>query len=500
MANPFSLPFQFNNKSISEWLSHFKSAGVVVAGQEIKAVLTILEREHSKIEVPALQLVLVRLTPAVLYLESFLQKMLIAKPQQIKTAQMSCHILQCLAFLHVHLAKQVSTQTQKVMHANYGMQITGIALQHYALRYERPSKALWEYMSECYQLALHSNLLDVPVAKPLPELSVVVTVALALKRNLLFCIASPYRFKRQQIQQLFLFCTQHSQQVDFVRPGSSIKQVFCWDYQAVDCFQPVYARPAQPPEKHVLFHAYDLLQAERALDNNNEQLTRYFSYYEALLAGSKFSLSKPHVFVSGFAQVFEFFERHVRDYGLSTANPPPSPRNLNFTNLDLTYDKPPKKKGLQRVDASEIWDLSQEDIERIQLQFGAIKLVSTEQPSFFVAEAMQVKLQVGDVFLAYDTKLQPKLGVVHCIDVRLKGTIQKSVVEMCAGKVSVLSQAESPINQRALLLEHDRGAELFLTEGKYVLGTVLQFDEKKVILEKVLNLSPKYMRYIVRVC
>lgn len=205
MANPFSLPFQFNNQSISEWLGHFKSAGVIVTGQEINGVLTVLNREHAKIEVPLLQLVLMRLTPVVLYLAEFLQKTIITKPQQAKTAQMSCHILQCMAFLHGYLAKQVTDNSQKVLHANYALQITGIAFQHYAISYERPPGELWEGMSKCYQLALHANLLDVPVEKPLPGLQVVATIALALKRNLLFCLASPYRFKQQKFNSYLHF-------------------------------------------------------------------------------------------------------------------------------------------------------------------------------------------------------------------------------------------------------------------------------------------------------
>ncbi len=503
MANPFSLPFQFNHQSISEWLGHFKSAGVIITGQEINGVLTVLSREHAKIDVPSLQLVVMRLTPAVLYLEAFLQKTIIAKPQQVKTAQMSCHILQCMAFLHGYLAKQFTDNTQKVLHANYALQITGIAFQHYAISYERPPGELWEGMSKCYQLALHANLLDVPVEKPLPGLQVVATIALALKRNLLFCLASPYRFKQQKIQQLFLFCTQHSQSINFVQPGSSIEYVFCWDYQASNSFQPVYARPEQLPEKCVLFHAYDLLQAEQAKQHpsiDGPQLTRYFNYYDELLAGTKFSLSKPHVFVSGFAQIFEFFERHVRDYGISTANPPPSPKNLNFSDLDLKTDKVPKKQGMKQVASSEIWEISQDDTENIKLQFGAIKLVSTAQPLFFVAEAMQLKLAVGDVLVAYDIALKPKLGLVHCVDIKLNGKIQKSVVEICAGKVSVLSQSQSIINNQALLLEHEAGMELFLFAGKYALGAVLKFDEKDLVLERVVSMSPKYIRYVVTVC
>jgi hypothetical protein len=503
MANPFSLPFQFNNTSISEWLGHFKSAGVIVAGQEVNAVLTILNREHTKIDVPLLQLVVMRLTPVVLYLAEFLQKAMMAKPQQVQTAQMSCHILQCMAFLHGYLAKQVTDKNAKVLHVNYALQITGIAFQHYALSYERPSSELWEGMNACYQLALAANLLDVPVAKPLPGLQLVTTIALALKRNLLFCLANPYRLKQQAIQQWFLFCTRHSHLVDFVYPGSPIKYVFCWDCLAFNRFQPVYARPEQLPEKYVLFHAYDLLHEEQAKQTSpveSAQFISYFSYYEELLAGSKFSLSKPYVFVSSFAQIFEFFDRHVRDYGISTANPPPSPKNIDFLHLDLSVDTAPKKQGMYRVSSEAIWGASPEGAESRRLKFGAIKLISTARPLFFVAEAMQLKLAVGDVFVGYDSALKPKLGLVHCIDVKLNGKIQKSVVEMCTGKLSVLSLSQSVIKSQALLLEHETGMELFLAEGKYALGTVLQFDEKDLLLEKVVSMSPKYIRYVVTAC
>jgi hypothetical protein len=204
--------------------------------------------------------------------------------------------------------------------------------------------------------------------------------------------------------------------------------------------------------------------------------------------------------VSSFAQIFEFFDRHVRDYGISTANPPPSPKNIDFLHLDLSVDTAPKKQGMYRVSSEAIWGASPEGAESRRLKFGAIKLISTARPLFFVAEAMQLKLAVGDVFVGYDSALKPKLGLVHCIDVKLNGKIQKSVVEMCTGKLSVLSWSQPVIKHQALLLEHETGMELFLAEGKYALGTVLQFDEKDLLLEKVVSMSPKYIRYVVTAC
>ncbi len=58
-------------------------------------------------------------------------------------------------------------------------------------------------------------------------------------------------------------------------------------------------------------------------------------------------------------------------------------------------------------------------------------------------------------------------------------------------------QAAIPLS--ALLLNHEGRYELFLAPGRYATGEVLQFDQLEVVLERLFELSPRFMRYVVSV-
>ena len=80
---------------------------------------------------------------------------------------------------------------------------------------------------------------------------------------------------------------------------------------------------------------------------------------------------------------------------------------------------------------------------------------------------MEVKLLTGDLLICYDSSLKLALGITHHVELKQQGAIQKSVVELCRGQVSLLQQtgpvAETKI--QALLLEYEAKHELFLASG-----------------------------------
>lgn len=499
MINPFSLPFQLNNDSISAWLGQFKSSDVLLTSKAIYKVLAILQREHKVIDPADLKLAVLRLTPVVMYLSGFLEKVILKQSIPHSAAEMSQLILNHLAFLQLQLARQANDKHHKAVHLNAAVQITGLAFQSCALSYEQPSGSLWETMRCCYQIALTNDLLNVAVKKSLPAFQDLPTIALALKRVLLFCLASPYHFSQSEIQALFDFCTQNSHLVSFVEPDAPMMaHVFCWDYGDSDSFNPVSARPVTLPEKHLLFHAYALLHSEQKSEvslNAGLPFISYFNYYKELLEGAQFALSKNYVFVSGCEQIFEFFAQHVRDDKISTVNAPPTVKELNFSSLALVEEQLKQKPVLEKVTSMDIWQYPEE--VDISLKFGAMKLSPSSQALFSVADVMSLKLAVGELFLSYDASSKLVLGISHCVDVSAHRAAQKAVVELCQGKVSALVHAF--VKTRALLVEHKSGDQLFLMSRKYPLGSVLKFEGFDVVLDKVLDLSSAFIRYAVSV-
>jgi len=435
-------------------------------------------------------------------LSATLEKAIIKYPQKRKSAQLSTRLLRNIVFLHVYLAGQLDHQSDQLLHANYAIQFVGVALKHAALSYERPSNLLWECMSECYVLALHEDFLDRTVKNLLTEFKVLSTISLALKRLLLFSLANPYQYSQKDILSLYDFCTQNSVLIHFVHQGMSLDHVFCWDYTANDSFQPVYTRSEKLPYNSVLFHTNALVHAKhnKALTiEGADLLIASLNQYRDLVASTKFTLAEPFIFVSSFEQVFEFFSTHIHKHQILIINTP-TPKDLNFSSLELLEEKE-KKKVVEHVSPTDIWGSKQGLKEKVRLKFGSLKLVQTSLPLIFVAESVEAKLVSGDIFICYDSSLKLALGITRHVELKQQGAIQKSVVELCRGQVSLLQQT-GPVTEttiQALLLENEAKHELFLASGKYSMGTVLEFDQIEVVLERLLELSPTFMRYAVSV-
>lgn len=189
----FSLPFDFNNASISKWLSQLTSSDVISAGHEVFKVVKILKKEIDDVDRESLELIVERITPVVMHTCSFLEKALLGKSdsltvQQRKIAQLNTLLLRNLAFLHVYLAEHTIDLENKNLHANYGLQLIGLALYSSALSYEKPAFSLWNMAGDIYKTAVTDDILEETVKKPLAVFDELPTISSVLKRNLLFSI------------------------------------------------------------------------------------------------------------------------------------------------------------------------------------------------------------------------------------------------------------------------------------------------------------------------
>ncbi|NOQ13866.1 MAG: hypothetical protein GQ583_05200, partial [Methyloprofundus sp.] len=154
---------------------------------------------------------------------------------------------------------------------------------------------------------------------------------------------------------------------------------------------------------------------------------------------------------------------------------------------------------MDKVDSADIWGYKQEEQEEIKVQFGAMKLVETSQSLFFISETMEVKLLPGELFICFDMSLQPILGVIRHVEREQSSVIQKSVLELSSGNVSLLQQTGVVTWMVGILLSNGAEQHLFIAPGKYKLGQVLKFDQVDIVLERLVELSPEFMCYAVSV-
>lgn len=505
MSDTHSLPFEFTTQSISEWLSQLDCSDVLLNSTELYKVLSTLKKEHKKIDPAALAIIMMRLTPVVVTLSACLQQAIVKHSQTRKVAKISVRILYHVAFLHAFLARKSEQKSDKALHLNYAVQILGLSFQHCALSYENPSAFLWQCLNECYELACNENLLEMPAKNAYADFRTLSTISLALRRILLFCLTNPYGFSQQDILSLFDFCTQHSALVNFVERGMSTNCVFYWNYGVRNNYTPVYVKSETLPASCVLFNVRALIRSEvkgSLTIDNADLLIAKLDHYKHVLEDTKFTLANPYVFVSGFKQVMEFFSKHVREQQIFAINTP-RPKDLSFSTLELEMLQAHEMEvSVEHVSSSDIWSHHKETKEESKLKLEPMKLVQTAYDLFFIAETMDVKLVSGDILVCYDSNLKPVVCITRRVESKQQtGGGQASVIELRQGRASLLQQTEGVPKTliQALLVENEATAELYLLPGDFKTGAVIKFEQIEVVLDRLLELSPKFMQYAVSV-
>ena len=520
----FSLPFDFNNASISSWLSQLNSTDVVSVGHEVFKVVNILKKEVDDVNRESLELIVERLTPVVIHTSGFLEKVFFGKSdnltgQQRKIAQLNTLLLRYLAFLHVYLAEHTTDLENKNLHANYGVQLIGFALYSSALSYEKPAFSLWNMAGDIYKTALTDDILEDTIKKPLAVFDKLPTINSVLKRNLLFSIGINYNFNHQQIKYYFDFCSLHRELVVLDRLSIKNSPGYCWEYASGQKPFPVTSKSDDQSiskleiaatgivmQPKLYFNVEPLLSAfdHSVVDvpfDESVGFVEHLSNYQAINE-SNFSLPRHYVFLFGFDQIIEYLSRLVRENSLSTFKAP-SVDELNFSSLDLMPTQ--QKKSHKIDDISDIWGDDKSELENIELMFGPQKTYQTKLSGFLSVEWMKVEASFNGLILMYGKDMKSSIAVVRRLEKGGGGSnvkngvinVQKGVIEVLKGSVSVVDLINGVEQRKAVLLTQDDTYEMILAVDRYVTGSVLKLKQGEAVLDRMLEFTPFFVRYAV---
>ena len=518
----YSLPFEFNNTSISSWLTQLNSSDAISAGQQLFKVLEVLKREINDIESSSLSLAVKRLTPVVGYITGFLEKKFYDKgeslsSQQRKIAQMSILLVRHQAFLHIYLMTADTKQADSSLHANYGSQFIGLAFYYSALSSDKIPSSLWGMLGEVYKFAHDGSVLEQVINKPLPFFEKLPSIAAVLKRNILFEISNHYDFSHKEIKQYFDFCTSHWQLLEFDRISAKNHQGFCWEYASRQAPFPITektnnqspslldivasgeaVRPKLFFNLEPLFEGIKYSKIDSPLDESKmlvEHLSNYLDIKESV-----YTLPELYVYLFGLEQVVEFMARFEGAARFQITFDCPSVDKLNFSSLNLTAENTNKKKNIEE-EIGDIWGVKKAKVNAIELNYGAEKAFKTKFPRFLSAEWMKVKVVFGGLVLMYGKNMDISIAIIRRLDdAESNSNIQKGIIEVIEGRVSIVNLLEDPNKQQALLISKNKSFEIILSsKGRYVLGAVLKLKQGEVVLNRLLESTPLFIRYEVGV-
>ena len=237
--------------------------------------------------------------------------------------------------------------------------------------------------------------------------------------------------------------------------------------------------------------------------NNSNQFIARLDQHKMLFETTKFSLSTPYVFVCSLEYIIDFFTKHVHKKRVLTINTP-TPKDLNFSTLELVKDKDsPSHSLVDQISSTDIWRDTNNMNKSLALIFGAMKMVKTSLASHYKTETRVAQLISNDLFVCFGKDLTPILGIARRVELEFNqsGDLQNSIVELYPGSVTLLHRNGLSNKLSALLLDEQPGGknQLFLIASKYEVGAVLRFEHVEIILERLLELSSHFMHYEVSI-
>lgn len=479
--------------ALSEWLARLNNMNGIAASNEAYKLIIALKKEANRIEPAALRHVVTQITPLALYLSDFLEKNYLDKIAP-RISQLNTHLLRQLASLHLGCAETAEIG-EKTQHYNYALQMQGIVHYLRVLSYELPSSSLWAEMGKTYQAALDLQITDAISSNLPPAMKKLNTIEKIVKRNLLFAVCNAYQLSRPNIQALFRFCTEQHAYLELNRLGDTSNEGFCWTYTTK---QPPYPikHPAEG-KNGIIFNAEPLIKAQRQgllswPIPEPSPILNALTNYKNLINSQQTALPNNYVFISEFERVVTFFNAHIRLELVWTMNSP-TPEHLNFSSLELLQEDQGKK---ERVSHEEIWGRSKDEILRLaSTDFGAIKTVKTDASGFFVCDAIRAKLRDQDLLALYGKDLRPYLAIVRRLEPTKLAHMQKALIEILPGTVKTVTIGDEETSSMALLRRHQDTTQLFLAPEKHATGSELQTSLGPVLLDRLIEATPYFMRY-----
>lgn len=463
------------------------------ASNEAYKLIIALKKEASKTDPETLRQIVTQVSPLILSLSDFLEKSYLNKITP-RVVQLNIHLLRQFASLHFKSAETAEIG-QKVQHYNYALQMQGITHYLYVLSYERPSSSLWTEMGMVYQAALDLEITNI-IADNLPKaLQKLNTIEKAVKRNLLFAICNAYYLPQPNIQALFRFCTEQHSYLELNKLGEDSHEGFCWSYTTK--LQPYPINSSINGKSGLIFNAEPITKAQRqSLLNwpisNPIPILNALSNYKNLITSTTIGLFNNHVFICEYERVIEFFNTHIRSELVWTVNSP-TPEHLNFSSLELFQEE---RRKTQRVTNEDIWGKPKDEkLKLVFTDFGAIKTVKTDIPGFFVCEAIKAKLRNQDLLALYGKDLKPYLAIVRRLEPTKLTNIQKALIQIIPGTLKTVTIWDGPTPISALLRKYQDITQLFFAQQKLATGSVLQTSVGQITLERLIEVTPYFMRY-----
>jgi len=490
--------FASEANAIDLWLADYKNHDQIQNSNQLYQILKDLSQAKNENLIIFDQLN--KLTPTAIDLVSELEQRLLNEAgffdaKSRKLQRLGLHIIRELITLY-HKTATRGTHDQSIFYASSQKALTLIG-QHMLISAkigERPSNIYWKITAQLYQKAKANEVQALPENGIESEQQLRSTIESQLKRNILFSICNPYQLSCSELEQLYNFLTENADMAELkeAQPRAIGKLCFVWEYPTASA--PTVALPGKTYHPALLINTDRLgsfLQTSktqlpvRVINAIQQRLSSYqklihsdipsapnvsriFLGYEQIAIASQLQLRKNKIFEQGRTHLDS-------SNALIDAKLEPMAHENLFMNAFISDEQNSKSTKSQN---------------------NTIKLLKTQHLEFIIAVSTPEKQTLDSLVLIIDEKDKPLLGIIRRVLHVVQSNTQRILIELIPGEIDYLEKQEKDADYLGLLvLRSGKPAEVLLKPKSYTTGSVIQIKQHKLILEKLTEITPHFMRY-----
>jgi hypothetical protein len=482
MTDVQQFPFALEPDSVDQWLVTTSLADTIVSASEYHKIIKNLNK--APIDSILRYQIIRKITPSTEKLTKELQQIILEKSspydeKTLKLKRLCRHLMKELISAYSSIAKQKDISREILQDiALQTLELIGQHLLLSARMSERPSNSIWKISSQLYQLA----------QKPLFDSA----IADAAKRNILFYLCNPYQLTLSDIDNLYSAISKHAQLIHLqeTSPETTSQCYFVWEYannlapniaqQNKNYVSAVFLNPDRLVN---LFQSGNFTTQFTAFQQIILQLTGYQKTIHSDIPSEPVICS----LYFGFDQIEKALQQNLRKNKLHQLG---HDYHVSNTLMDAKLEPLAHEQPFINSGKSDIW---QQNLNNRQDK-NTVKIQKTLFDNFIIAVSQPQNYCCENIIIIDNRNNQPQLGIIRRILYIHQSNTLRLLIEKIPGNI-LFSKLDGSI--QAILIQ-DANQLILSAKGNHT-DSMLSFESKQVILQKLIEVTDFFIRYQVRI-
>jgi hypothetical protein len=498
MNDSLQFPFALELNAIDKWLTTINPSDTIQLSTELHQIVKNLNQ--ASLDTNLLFEIISRLTPIIVNLSSELEQIFFSEIHPLdaephKLGRLSLHLIRELVTSYHKIATDKRTSDEQFLLSSHrALHLIGHHMRLSAKISERPSSISWKISAQLYLLANKKGISTSLRDEKIQAFNSNTSIINLLKRNLLFAICNPYRLIATEIDALFPILTDHCQLSDLGETMPEAASNFCFvlEYRSSTAPGPVlqgkHYSSAVFIETTQLMDYFQSSKFEVPFASFENILLR-LSGYQNIMESDIPSAPEVGLLVSGFDQIIPSLNEQIRK------------SNIQQLSNDFSENDALVNARLEPLDIEPIFMASNKsNFHLFEGQKNNLtKILKTRHPDYIIAVSTPTKYAIDNLVLIINENNSPETGIIRRVLNIAQSNTMRVLIELIPGIGQCTEIFETKFAGPAILIsQSSQIIEVLLPPNSYVTGSKLLIGENLLMLKKLTEITPYFMRYRVK--